>query len=44
MAMLKSGENPKQMAPKDAMRLKRIMVFFAPQESERIPTGICIIA
>jgi hypothetical protein len=44
IAIVKSGENPKHIAPKDATRLKRMIVFFAPQESERIPTGTCIIA
>lgn len=44
IAKPKRGARPNPIAPNAATRLKTTIVFFGPHESERMPTGTCIIA
>jgi hypothetical protein len=44
VAKAKDGAKAKSIDPKAATELNKATVFRAPQESERKPTGICVIA
>ncbi len=43
MAIVKFGDKPNDIAPKEAMKPDSTITFRGPHLSDRIPTGTCIM-